>query len=239
MIISICDDSTIGRDIVKELVLKYREKRQIQDLEILEYDSPVALERDLDKIESDIYLLDIIFPDGNGIELARRIRLRYHYNPIVFITSSEKETMNAFKVYALRYFVKPIRARELFETLDYVFTDAWRQQPKYFPIRTIEGSLNLRYSTIMYVERDGQTLMITTNSGRVYQSVTLRESFSSKLGALLEDERFVQTHVSFVVNLDAVKSCRKHAMIMQDDREIPISRNYSAAVKERYRQYYS
>ncbi len=239
MIISICDDSPIGRRIVKELVLRYQEKRQIQDLEILEYDSPVKLEEDLDKIESDIYLLDIIFPDGNGIELARKIRLRYHYNPIVFITASQEETMNAFKVYALRYFVKPVRARELFDTLDYVFTDAWRQAPKYFPVRTTEGSMNLRYSTIMYVEREGQTLRITTNSGRVYQSVTLRESFSGKLKPLLEDGRFVQTHVSFVVNLDAVKLCKKDMMIMQDGREIPISRKYSASVKERFHQYYN
>ena len=142
MIISICDDSPIGRTIVKEMVLRYQEKRQIPDLEILEYDSPIPLEEDLEKIESDMYLLDISFTD----------------------------------------------------------------EKKYFTVRTVDGERKLRYSSIMYVERDGQTLRITTSSGSVYQSVTLRESFSAKLKPLLEDERFVQTHVSFVVNLDAVKA---------------------------------
>ena len=75
MIISICDDSPIGRTIVKEMVLRYQEKRQIPDLEILEYDSPIPLEEDLEKIESDMYLLDISFPDGNGIDLARKISI--------------------------------------------------------------------------------------------------------------------------------------------------------------------
>ena len=238
MIISICDDSPIGRTIVKEMVLRYREKRQIPDLEILEYDSPIPLEEDLEKIESDMYLLDIFFPDGNGIDLARKIRLRYHYNPIVFITASKKDTMSAFNVHALRYFVKPVRPRELYDTLDYVFADAWKKQTKYFSIRTIDGERNLRYSSIMYVEREGQTLKITTNSGKVYQSVTLRESFSAKLKPLLEDERFVQTHVSFVVNLDAVKAYCKNTVLMRDGREIPVSRKYNTSVKENFHQYY-
>lgn len=239
MIISICDDSPIGRTIVKEMVLRYREKRQIPDLEILEYDSPVPLEEDLEKIESDMYLLDIFFPDGNGIDLARKIRLHYHYNPIVFITASKKDTMNAFNVHALRYFVKPVRPRELYDMLDYVFADARKKEKKYFPVRTVDGERKLRYSSIMYVERDGQTLRITTSSGRVYQSVTLRESFSAKLKPLLEDERFVQTHVSFVVNLDAVKACFKNTVLMQDGREIPISRKYNVSVKESFHQYYT
>ena len=70
MIVSICDDNSIGREVLRELVLEYRRQREISDLKILEYDSPVVLAKDLDRIESDIYLLDIMFPDGNGIELA-------------------------------------------------------------------------------------------------------------------------------------------------------------------------
>ena len=90
----------------------------------------------------------------------------------------------------------------------------------------------------MYVERKNQALHITTNTGKVYESVTLRESFAGKLRPLLEDERFVQTHVSFVVNMDAVDVCRKDQIIMQDGRMIPISRNFSASVKERYLSYF-
>ena len=76
MIVSICDDNSIGRDVLRELLLEYKKQREISDLTILEYDSPVALGKDLDRVESDVYLLDIFFPDGNGIDLAREIRLR-------------------------------------------------------------------------------------------------------------------------------------------------------------------
>lgn len=237
MIISICDDNEIGRSLLRELLERYRSKRNLTDLEILEYESPVRLEQDLDRIESDVYLLDIFFPDGNGIELAQKIRLRYHYNPIVFITASGEHTMNAFGVYALRYFVKPVDPRELYETLDYVLTNMKSQHLSYFTIRTTEGTQQLRFSTIMYVERSGQVLLITTNTGKVHESITLRESFGSKLKPLLEDERFVQTHVSYLVNLDAVASYQTHQMLMQDGRKIPISRKFSIAVKEHYHRY--
>ena len=110
--------------------------------------------------------------------------------------------------------------------------------PKYFMINTIEGKQKLRFSSIMYVERKNQNLHITTNTGKVYESVTLRESFSSRLAPLLADDRFVQTHVSFVVNLDAVDVYQKDQMVMQDGRQIPISRNFSTAVKERYLSYF-
>lgn len=238
MIVSICDDSSTGREILRSLLLEYQSLREITDMKILEYDSPVALTKDLDRVESDVYLLDIIFPDGNGIALAREIRRRYHHNPLIFITSSQEDAMNAFNVYALRYFVKPIQPKLLYETLDYAATHLHQHAPEYFMINTIEGKQKLRFSSIMYVERKSQIIHITTNSGKVYESVTLRESFSSKLKPLLENERFAQTHVSFVVNLDAVDVYRKNLMIMQDGRRIPICRNYSLSVKERYLSYF-
>ncbi len=234
MIISICDDSPVARCVIKEMILLYKERRKIPDMEVLEYDTPTSLEKDLKKIESDIYLLDIFFPDGNGIELAKKIRLRYHYNPIVFITASGEYTMGAFHVYALRYLLKPVHMHELFGTLDYVLEKVRRQEPKYFRIRTFDGTQNLKYSTIMYVERDGQTFLVTTGSGRVYQGVTLRKSLTSRLQELLADDRFVQTHVSFVVNIDAVAVYHGNYIVMQDGREIPISRKFHASVKSRF-----
>ena len=145
---------------------------------------------------------------------------------------------NAFNVFALRYFVKPVRPKPFFETMDYAVGRLQEDAPKYFMINTTEGKQRLRFSSIMYVERKNQVLHITMNTGKVYESVTLREAFASKLRPLLEDDRFVQTHVSFVVNLDAVDAYKKDLMIMQDGKEIPISRNFSTRVKEQWLSYY-
>lgn len=238
MIISICDDNFAGRSFIRDVVMHYREMRHIRELEILEYDSPAQLERDLDTVESDVYILDVIYTDGNGIDLARKIRLRYHYNPIVFITASKENALNAFGVFATSYFIKPVKPKDLFETLDYVRKTMTENRASYLQINTVEGRQLLRFSAIMCVERSGQSLLITLNNGRVYESVTLRESFASKVKPLLQDERFVQTHVSFLVNLDAVASYQKDRIILQNGREIPVSRKYNAIVKEKYNVYF-
>lgn len=238
MVISICDDNRIGLEMLTKMIEKYKEKRQITDLEILNYDSPVALARDLKKKESDVYLLDIMFPDGNGIDLAKEIRLHYHHNPIVFISSSQKHMLNAFNVYALRYFVKPVHTAELFETLDYALEDMKVNGPSYYQINTVEGKQQIRFSDIMYVERKDQTILITTNSGKVHESVTLRESFASKVQPLLDDHRFMQTHVSYLVNIDAMDTYQRDQILMQDGRSIPISRSFASSVKEKYMRYF-
>ena len=238
MIVSICDDNAIGREVLKELLMDYQSQRGIEKLDIREYDSPVALAKDLDRVESDVYLLDIFFPDGNGIDLAREIRLRYHYNIIIFITSSKEDTLNAFNVFALRYFVKPVRRLPFFETMDYAVACMKTDLPKYLMINTTDGKQRLRFSSIMYVERKNQSMHITMNNGKVYESVTLRESFASRLSSLLEDERFVRTHVSFVINLDAMVAYKKDHVLMKDGRMIPISRNFSAAAKEKILSYF-
>ena len=238
MIVSICDDNVIGREILRSLLLEYQAQRDISDFKILEYESPSELLKDLDRVESDVYLLDIIFPDGNGIDLAKEIRLHYHYNPIIFVTSSKEDTMNAFNVFALRYFIKPVKPKPFFETLDYAVAHMVTDVPKYYMVNTTEGKQRFRFSSIMYVERKNQSMHITTNSGKAYESVTLRESFASKLSPLLEDECFIQTHVSFVINLDAMDVYKKDHVIMKDGRMIPISRQFSTGVKKRILSYF-
>ncbi len=238
MIISICDDNLIGREFVRTVVLHYKKMREIGELKLLEYTSPKQLERDLDAVESDVYILDAVYQDGDGIELARQIRVRYLYNPILFITSSREHALHAFSVFATGYFVKPVRPKALLEALDYACKTMKENRASYLQINTVEGRQRLRFSAIMCVERSGQSLRITLNSGRVFDSVTLRESFASKVEPLLQDEHFVQTHVSFLVNLDAVDVYQKDHMILQNGREIPISRKYSAIVKEKYNAYF-
>lgn len=238
MIISVCDDNLIGRDFVRNVVLYYKKMRELGEVEVLEYASPKQLESDLDTVEADVYILEVIYQDGDGIELARQIRFRYLYNPILFITSSKEHAITAFGVYATGYLVKPVRPKALLEALDYACKITAGNRDPYLLINTVEGRQKLRFSAIMCVERNGQSLRITLNSGRVLDSVTLRESFASKVEPLLTDEHFVQTHVSFLVNLDAVELYQKDHIILQNGREIPISRKYRTIVKEKYNEYF-
>ena len=56
----------------------------------------------------DLALLDIELPDMQGIDLAEKLRI---INPdlyIVFITAHEDYSLDAFRLYAYDYILKPI-----------------------------------------------------------------------------------------------------------------------------------
>lgn len=234
MTISICNRNHGERGSLKELVLRYKKERGLPMLKILNYDSPGKLEADLDRVESDAYLLDIMFPGMSGIDLAKKIRKHGNRNPIIFITPSAPDMRSALSVYAVRYFVKPA---ELYDLLDESFGAGMGRENRLYSLSTVEGRQSIRFGEIMYVERIAQAIMITTADGRAYESVTLRESFASKVGLLLEDARFARTHVSYLVNIDEIRTYQTNQVIMRDGRCIPISRKYSPAVREKYEAY--
>lgn len=62
----------------------------------------------------DLYLLDIMLPDGNGYLLAKEIR-ENHDTPIIFLTAkeSESERIKGFEVGGDDYITKPFSLKEL------------------------------------------------------------------------------------------------------------------------------
>ncbi len=62
----------------------------------------------------DLFLLDIMLPDGNGYQLAKKIRENYE-TPIIFLTAkeSESERIKGFEVGCDDYIVKPFSLKEL------------------------------------------------------------------------------------------------------------------------------
>lgn len=233
MTISICDDNRGERERLKELVSQYKRERGIPKLDILNYDSPGKLAADLSRVESDAYLLDIVFHNGN--ELEDKIRQHYRNNPIIFVSSPARSVRNMSSFCAVRYYVKP---HELFEMLDHTLDLKQTVRAPIYSLNTTKGRQQILFNDIMYVERSAQVLLLTTSNGRVHESVTLRESFASKVKPLLEDPRFTQTHVSFLVNMDAIETYHKDEIVMRDGHRIPISRKFIPIVKEKYATYF-
>ncbi|MDD6278588.1 MAG: response regulator transcription factor [Oscillospiraceae bacterium] len=64
--------------------------------------------------DSDLILLDVILPDGNGMDFCRNIHEKYG-TPIIFITScdDEADVVNGFDCGADDYIRKPFRLNEL------------------------------------------------------------------------------------------------------------------------------
>ena len=68
---------------------------------------------------ADIALLDINLPDMNGIELAARIRTTDPNVSIIFLTGYSEYAVDAFRLHASGYLLKPVNKQRLKEEIDH------------------------------------------------------------------------------------------------------------------------
>ncbi|BFT73792.1 response regulator [Paenibacillus sp. P36] len=62
----------------------------------------------LQELKPDIAFLDVEMPKMNGLELAQRLNERLEHTRIVFTTAYKDYAVDAFKVYAFDYLLKPV-----------------------------------------------------------------------------------------------------------------------------------
>ncbi|WP_055747649.1 response regulator [Brevibacillus choshinensis] len=72
----------------------------------------MALEK-IHELNPDVAFLDIEMPDMNGLELAEKILAMYGQIQIIFVTAYSQYAIEAFKVNALDYILKPVDGQEL------------------------------------------------------------------------------------------------------------------------------
>lgn len=107
----IVDDEILVLDYIKEILLE-------QKVEIVgEYTrGRTALEL-IPELKPDIIFLDIEMPGINGIELATEIIGRLDSANIVFVTAYDKYAIEAFKLNALHYILKPPSRNDIAQAL--------------------------------------------------------------------------------------------------------------------------
>lgn len=108
-------------DLMKRLISKN------QYLNVIgEFTSSKEALLNIPKLNPDVAFLDVEIPGMNGIELAREIT-RYNENiEVTFVTAYEKYAVEAFKVNAINYILKPITEEEI----DFTVARLLKKYPK-------------------------------------------------------------------------------------------------------------
>ena len=82
---------------------------------IFDVGSATELNTALKEANPDLILLDIQMPDGNGVEICKRLRREGFAKPIVMLTAknAESDIIEGLEAGANDYVIKPIRMGEL------------------------------------------------------------------------------------------------------------------------------
>lgn len=82
------------------------------------YLNPLEAEKMIKRHKPDIVFLDIEMPELTGLQLGERIQESHPEIEIIFVTAFDTYAIEAFKLYAIDYIMKPIRPSRLKTTIE-------------------------------------------------------------------------------------------------------------------------
>lgn len=196
------------------------------------------------KHKPDIVFLDIEMPGHSGLELLDFFDEKEVHFSIIFTTAYNEFALQAFKLSALDYLLKPINPEELtnavsrlkrqkqvqFKALsENISTD----KPEKIAVPIGNDWILLKISDISYIKGDGAYSEVFMSDKTKYIISRNLKNFEETLS---KDKRFVRVHKSYIVNFDEVISYSKIAggsINLKENNLIPVSPDKMPLILER------
>ena len=184
----------------------------------------------------DLYLLDIVMPDMDGIELGRAIRARDKDGAIIYLTTSPDFALDSFAVWPLQYLLKPVEPERLFEALDRAAALQKRKNEGTL-VHTGDSDVFLLFDDVLYAEKYGRCVRYVCRE-RVVESVSLRGSFREAVEPLLADERFLLCGANLAINLAALAMVDKEGAVFSGGVRLALTRTPCATLRAAWLRHY-
>ncbi len=202
------------------------------------FSHPDALLESAAKTPFQLYILDIVMPMINGVQLGVELRRCDREAQILFVTTEPSFALESFSANPVGYLVKPVNRQEFFDVLSLALTKIAAIERATMAIKTKDGLRVVAASSILYCERVRNSVSIVLVTMERVDAMTIRVPFTQYLAPLLETGKFVQTHASFVINMARVERVTGNEFVMQGGAVIPIAKGSQAAVKKAYLKYF-
>ena len=198
MRILICDDDACARENIRNLISAYfRRKPTVLPCEIEEFADGQELLSDCGK--KDIVFLDIEMPVINGLTAGKELRRRDRNVIILIVTTYSQYLDESMRFQIFGYMTKPLDKRRFDRNLENAITCYLCRS---IPVLVESGKFITRIesrSVIMVEAREKKTILFTMEG-----KIETLKSLQYWVNALPEG-MFVQTHRSFLVNLEYVE----------------------------------
>lgn len=234
--IAICDDQLKELEAIDEHITEYLETYALE-AEVKEFSHPDKLLTTM-KVESfHLYILDIVMPMVNGLELGKEIRRLDREAQIIYATTEPQFALQAYAASPINYLVKPIDRQQLFETLTLAISKADLAEEETFNVKTAGNLRVIKLSDIACCEYRAHAVAFSLTNGEEVVSRTIRESFSEYTAPILKNRHFLQCHTSFVINMRRVERFAKDSFTLRGGKSAPIAAKQYSAVRDAYMDY--
>lgn len=224
--IAVCDDERQICEVMRDKLQKYYFEKNINLSIQTFYSGEEVLKSNLDNI--DVLFLDVDMPGINGLKTAKAIRKKNKDMIIIFLTAYSEFVFESFKVDAFRYLIKPVKDRELTETLAAVQKKICEPE-EYLSFQFQNEMYSIKYSDIIYMEGVRDKICIYCKDGTYRWRGTFRE-----LKDMVRDRGFFPIHRRYIINMNKIRKYNSERVFLEDNREVPISRFCLKAFKDEY-----
>lgn len=181
----------------------------------------------------DLVFLAIQMPQLNGIEFAKIIPSGCR---IIFVTAFEQYAVQAFKVNALDYLLKPVIYDDFLLSVNRALR--WQElkraaerrddAPRYLMVKSDYKLIQIPLNDILFIEglKDYVKIYLTQDQRSVMTLMGM-----NALERYLPVSMFMRVHRSYMVNLSRVRVIERNRVIF-GTHQIPISESYRAAFND-------
>lgn len=233
--IAICDDDKTELSITRKFIEEYRNILSKYKFQIFEFSN---LHDFFDCIQEnvrfDILLLDVYMPEMLGTDVARKLRDNGDKSEIIFVTTSIDHAIDAFKVDALQYLLKPYEKEELFSVLNKALAKIDKQSEKYVILQTRTMTKKVILGEIVYSESYKHNQNIKTIDGK---TITVRMTVDELFNKVNENGEFVKNGSSYIVNLNHIREITAKEILTDIGDKINVPRGSYSRLKEEYMEY--
>lgn len=181
----------------------------------------------LQKQPVDLMLLDIQMPVITGVEFLKSLS-----NPpkVIFTTAFPHYALEGFELDVVDYLLKPIsferflkavnKATDKLNSARMPVTTPASTAVDYFFVKEDSKQIKVKYSDILFLEGMKDYVKIYTPTRVIVTHITMK-----KLEETLPAEKFLRTHKSYIVAIDAIHTVFGNTVEI-DKYQLPVGSNY-------------
>lgn len=165
----------------------------------------------------------------NGMDVAHKLQQRSPNCQVIFLTNHMDYISDVYEVPHLYLLLKSKMQQYLPKALSMALENLTRSEEAVFWLRHKTLNKRLLQRDILAFERYQRITLVYTTQCELRTPTSL-----TSIDPLVDKERFVRCHQSFLVNMDYVAQHSLDCFLLTNGQSVPISRQYQQAVRTKF-----
>lgn len=212
------DDEPMALEVIKA----HAQKVSFLELKATFFSASEALEC-LKTNEVDLLFLDINMPEVSGIDFSQMLP---DQTAFIFTTAYSEYAVDAFKLNALDYLLKPIDFGRFIQACkkaqEVLKKESKGSNEAYIFVKDGYDWVRVSLVDLLYLQSDGNYVTFYEENNKVMARMTMKDASE------LLPKNFVRVHKSNFVNLNKIQKIERHQVTLSDNTTVPTSSSYSA-----------